>query len=105
MIFIETPVFTSEIEQQLTTDEYNRLQSVLLIRPETGRIIKGSGGLRKIRWKTGDSGKRGGLRIIYYWDETSDIIYLLLPYRKSRKADLTRHEIKILSNLVKEHLK
>lgn len=78
---------------------------MLLIRPEAGDLIKGSGGLRKIRWKIKGSGKRGGLRIIYYWDEPEDTIYLLYPYLKTKKEDLSQKEIKILSNLVKEYLK
>ena len=105
MIFIETPVFTDEIYVHVSDNDYKELQTVLLIRPEAGKLIKGSNGLRKIRWKTKDSGKRGGLRIIYYWDNPNDKIYLLLPYLKSKKEDLTKQEIKILSKLISEYLK
>ena len=105
MIFIETPVFTDEILKFLQNGEFKEFQTVLLIRPEAGKLIQGSNGLRKIRWKTKNSGKRGGLRIIYYWDEPNDTIYLLLPYLKTKKEDLTQKEIKILSSLVKEYLK
>ena len=105
MIFIETPVFTEEILKYLADEEYKEFQTVLLIRPEAGDLIKGSGGLRKIRWKIKGSGKRSGLRIIYYWDEPEDTIYLLIPYLKKKKEDLSQKEIKILSNLVKEYLK
>lgn len=105
MIFVETPIFTEEIYKHLSDNEYKDFQTVLLIRPETGKLIQGSNGLRKIRWKTKDSGKRGGLRIIYYWDTPNDTFYLLFPYRKSKKEDMTRQEIKFLSNLVKEYLK
>ena len=105
MIFIETPVFTEEIQKYLVDDEYKEFQTVLLIRPEAGDLIKGSGGLRKIRWKIKGTGKRGGLRIIYYWDEPEDTIYLLISYLKTKKEDLSLKEIKILSNLIKEYLK
>ena len=105
MVFIETPIFTEEIHKHISDSEYKDLQTVLLIRAESGKLIQGSKGLRKIRWKTKDSGKRGGLRIIYYWDTPNDVIYFLLPYRKSKKEDLTKDEIKILSNLIKEYLK
>ena len=104
MVFIESPVFTEEIRKYLSDNEYKEFQTVLLIRPEAGKLIQGSGGLRKIRWKIKASGKRGGLRIIYYWDEPNDHLYLLFPYIKSKKEDLTHQEIKILSNLVKEYL-
>ena len=89
----------------MADEEYKEFQTVLLIRPEAGDLIKGSGGLRKIRWKIKGSGKRSGLRIIYYWDEPEDTIYLLIPYLKKKKEDLSQKEIKILSNLVKEYLK
>ncbi len=99
MLFIETPVFTEEIQKYLQNGEFREFQTVLLIRPAAGKLIQGGNGLRKIRWKTKDSGKRGGLRIIYYWDEPNDTIFLLFPYKKTKK------EIKILSSLVKEYLK
>ena len=51
MVFIETPVFTEEILQYLSDEEYKELQSILIVHPEAGVIIQGSNGLRKIRWK------------------------------------------------------
>jgi len=66
MLFIETPVFTEDVEALLSIDSYRALQYALSLRPETGRVIPGSGGLRKLRWRTTASGKRGGLRVIYY---------------------------------------
>ena len=104
MIFIETPVFTEEILQYLTDEEYREFQNILLMHPEAGKIISGSNGLRKIRWKLQGMGKRGGLRIIYYWDVSEDSIYLLLPYRKRTKDDLSSEEIRFLSKLIKEYL-
>ncbi len=75
------------------------------LRPEAGKIIPGSSGLRKIRWKGGGGGKRGGLRLIYFWDAPEDIIYMLLIYKKSKQKDLTPNQLKTLRNLVKESLK
>jgi len=75
------------------------------MRPEAGGLIRGSGGLRKIRWSLPGKGKRGGLRIIYYWDKPEDIFYMLTVYKKSKKEDLTRSQIKILRQLVEEWLK
>ena len=68
MLFIETPVFTKLIESLLSHDSYTELQHGLLLRPEVGPVIPGSGGHRKVRWGIGQQGKRGGLRVIYYWD-------------------------------------
>ena len=103
MIFIETSIFTNEIQKLLPDDEYRILQHNLMIRPSAGNLIKGSGGLRKIRWKSPGEGKRGGMRIIYYW-EPPDKIYMLFPYKKSEQEDLTQAQIKVLSELVKEFL-
>jgi mRNA-degrading endonuclease RelE of RelBE toxin-antitoxin system len=78
MRFIETPLFTKLIKDLLPDDNYRLLQQTLLIRPEAGDLIRGGGGLRKIRWNLPGSGKRGGLRIIYYWDVPEDTVYMLL---------------------------
>jgi hypothetical protein len=64
--FIETPIFTRAIVRLLADDEYRSLQLALLLRPESGRLIPGGGGLRKMRWSLKGKGKRGGCRIIYY---------------------------------------
>jgi mRNA-degrading endonuclease RelE of RelBE toxin-antitoxin system len=104
MIFIETPIFTKEIQKYLPDEDLRRLQAVLLLRPETGDIIRGSGGLRKIRWNLPGKGKRGGLRIIYYFDPP-ETTYLIFPYQKSRKEDLTQQQIKLLAQLMEEYLK
>ena len=103
MIFIETPTFTKEIGKLIPDDEYKKLQLDLILRPTAGSLIKGSGGLRKIRCSLAGGGKRGGLRIIYYWDPP-DTIYMLLPYKKAKQEDLTPAQLKILRKLVKECL-
>ena len=105
MLFIETPIFTKLVIDLISDDEYRKLQLALVLRPEAGKLISGSGGLRKIRWKSGGSGKRGGLRVIYFWDVPMDIIYMLLIYKKGKKEDLTPNQLKTLRNLVKEFLK
>jgi mRNA-degrading endonuclease RelE of RelBE toxin-antitoxin system len=104
LTLIETHVFTREIKELLPDDDYRMLQWELVLRPEAGDLIPGGGGLRKIRWKLPGKGKRGGLRVIYYFEPPSRI-YLLLPYKKSSKEDLTPGQIKVLNNLVKEHLR
>ena len=105
MIFIETPLFTKLINDFLPDDDYRLLQQTILIRPEAGNLIRGGGGLRKIRWNVPGGGKRGGLRIIYYWDVPENTIYMLLPYKKSKQKNLTAPQLKILRDLVKEGLK
>jgi hypothetical protein len=104
MLFIETPIFTSAIQSLLPDDYYRDLQRDMAIRPEAGIIIKGSGGLRKIRFNLKGIGKRGGLRVIYYWDQP-DTIYMLFAYKKNDQEDLTQLQLKMLSKLVQEYLK
>jgi hypothetical protein len=105
MLFIETPIFTKLVSELLPDDDYRRIQLALVLRPEAGKIIPGSGGLRKLRWKIHGSGKRGGLRLIYFWDVQEDSIYMLLIYKKSKQDDLTPNQLKTLRNLVEEFLK
>ncbi len=105
MRFVETSIFTAEVQNLLEEEEYRALQLALLFRPEQGAVIKGSGGLRKIRWGAKGKGKRGGCRIIYYLDKPQEIIYMLFPYEKSAQADLSPQQLKILSRLVKEEFK
>ncbi len=100
LLFIETPIFTKLVTDLIPDDEYRKIQLALVLRPEAGKIITGIGGLRKIRWKSGSSGKRGGLRLIYFWDVAEDRIYMLLIYKKSKQEDLTPNQLKILRNLV-----
>lgn len=105
MRFIQTPIFTKELQNLLEDEEYRALQLALLFRPEQGVIIPGAGGLRKIRWRQKGKGKRGGCRVIYYWDEAHEIFYMLLAYAKSKQEDLTPAQMKVLTKLVREELK
>ena len=101
--FIETPVFTREIRSLLPDDDYRLLQKELLFRPEAGDLIRGSGGLRKIRWNRPGKGKRGGLRIIYYFDKPYTM-YMLFVYPKNRQETLTGRQLKYLTAIMKEYL-
>ncbi|WP_291996043.1 type II toxin-antitoxin system RelE/ParE family toxin [Candidatus Accumulibacter sp. ACC012] len=102
MEFIETPVFTRLLADLLTDDEYAGLQNVLVEKPERGDIIKGGGGIRKLRRALPGRGKSGGVRVIYYWLCEDCQIYMLLIYPKSRKDDLTDRETALLREFVKE---
>jgi len=76
----------------------------LSVRPESGVIIKGSGGIRKLRWAGSGRGKRGGIRVIYYYLTADEQIYMLYAYPKSEKDDLTSDQLKQLKQLVEEQL-
>ncbi len=101
MVFIETTLFTKLIVKYLTDDEYLGLQSFLLVRPEAGRIVPGSGGVRKLRWTMSGKGKRGGLRIIYYWKAKDDEIWLLTVYAKNVKENIPAHVLKKIAEEIK----
>lgn len=96
MEIIETHIFTEKICDILTDDEYNELQNYLVKEPTSGDIIKGSGGLRKLRWKLKRSGKSGGIRNIYYYIQDKQQIYMIYVYQKNRQADLTQKQIRLL---------
>jgi len=98
VVFVETPVFTRRVQEHLSDDEYSLLQSFLAERPDAGKIIKHSGGIRKLRWAGSGRGKRGGLRVIYYWWVAKHRISMLTVYPKSERDDLTADQLKQLRN-------
>ncbi len=95
--FIETPTFTKRLFQIWDENEYLEFQELLLHDPQAGKVIVGSEGLRKIRYKTKGKGKSGGVRIIYFAALSRDIIVMLDVYSKSDKADLSKSELKELA--------
>ncbi len=102
MSFVETSLFSRNREQYLDDEQFRLLQASLLISPDAGPVIRESGGIRKLRWGSGGSGKRSGLRIIYYRQRSANRIYLLTVYRKSEMSDLSKAELRILKALVRE---
>jgi len=100
MTIIETPIFTRKIEAILSDEEYRLLQIQLINKPDSGKIIRGSGGLRKLRWSAGGHGKRGGIRVIYYWFVLQDMLLLLFAYSKSEQGELRPEQLKQLKKVV-----
>jgi mRNA-degrading endonuclease RelE of RelBE toxin-antitoxin system len=98
VVFVETPIFNRRVQEYLDDDEYAGMQAFLVRRPDAGSVIKGSGGIRKLRWAGSGRGKRGGLRVIYYWWVAKDRISLLLVYPKNEQDDLTADQLKKLRN-------
>jgi len=101
MIFIETSTFTKLIDTYLTDDEYLGLQSFLLKYPEAGKIVRGSGGVRKLRWAISGKGKSGGIRVIYYWKQRDNEIWLLTVYGKSERETIPGHILKKIAEEIK----
>jgi len=100
MVIIETLVFTRLIKEMMTDDEYRELQEALVDRPDSGDLIKKSGGLRKVRWKLQGRGKSGGIRVIYYWMVSDEQIYMLYTYRKGKQENLTPQQLATLKSIV-----
>ena len=105
MVFKETTVFTKQVKQLLDAESYRLLQLRLVADPEAGVLIPRTGGLRKIRWQGSGRGKRGGLRVIYYWATKNDMLLMLLAYPKNERDDLSPEQKKVLTALVKEEFK
>lgn len=104
MVFVEFPNFTKRVTELLDDEDYRRLQAALIANPELGDLIRGTGGLRKARWSAKGRGKRGGVRVIYYWVTKQHQVLMLLVYPKSARDDLTANERKLLAKLVEREL-
>jgi hypothetical protein len=100
MVIFETSIFTKKIIALLNDEEYRTLQNILVEKPDSGDIIQGSGGIRKIRWGASGRGKRGGARVIYYWATQHDQIFMLYAYAKNERDDLTKDQLSVLRAVV-----
>jgi hypothetical protein len=101
MEFIETSIFTKLIYTYLTDDEYVGLQGFMFKYPEAGNIVPGSGGVRKLRWTIAGKGKRGGVRIVYYFKKQDNEIWLLTIYGKSEVENIPAHILRQIAEEVK----
>lgn len=97
--FVETSIFTKQIRELATDDELKELQKELIAKPDKGALIQDTGGLRKVRMATGNQGKIGSVRVIYFLAH-AEKIYLVLAYPKSEKDSLTKGEKADLKKLV-----
>lgn len=102
MVFIETATFTSQITKLASDEEQREFQNVLVANPDAGDLIRGGGGIRKVRMAIRGRGKSGGARVIYFWRRAHDQIYLLVAYAKAAKTDLSPREQVILRDIVKD---
>lgn len=102
MVFVETSLFTRLLGEYLDDEQYRTLQNHLVAHPDSGAILKGSGGVRKLRWRSRGRGKSGGVRVIYYWTPTADQIFMLTLYGKSEKEDLSAADLRVIVRLLTE---
>ena len=101
VMFIETPIFTKYREDYMSDDIFQEFEEYLSNNPEAGDIVVGTGGCRKIRWQRENTGKSGGVRVIYYYHCAEKFVLFLLVYQKSKKDSLSDKEKAILKELVK----
>ena len=105
MRFIETPAFTTGVRRYLDDEAYRALQLSLVLRPDQGAVISGGAGLRKLRWGTAGRGKRGGMRVIYYWAPAEDVCLMIYVFAKNVQGDLTRQQLQVLARVAREEFK
>ena len=105
-LFVELPAFSRYRQDYLDDEAFRALQDALLANPEMGDVIEGTGGLRKMRQADlrRSKGKRGGLRIIYFWWETGRQFWLFTLYDKNELDDLSPTERKALKDMLKREL-
>ena len=105
-VFIELPAFERHRADYLDDKAFGDLQQALMKNPESGEVIEGTGGLRKMRFADArrGKGKRGGLRVIYYWWNAGMQFWLYTLYDKDEMADLTAKQRKELKAMIKAEL-
>ena len=87
-------MFSRLVQEYLSDDDYFRLQAELVRNPKAGNVIRGSGGVRKLRWAAVGRGKRGGYRVIYFIRHSKGVIWMLTIYPKSEKDSIPGHVLK-----------
>ena len=100
LVFVEWSSFSRRRAELLTEEEFRALQNEIIQTPEKGKLIPGSGGLRKIRLGVQGSGKSGGARVIYYYVVIADRIHLLYLYRKNEQEDLTADQMNAIRKAI-----
>lgn len=100
--FIETPGFSARLPARMDDDEYRAFQSFLAADPLVGDVIQNTGGVRKVRWSdsTRSKGKRGGIRVVYYYFREDGDVVLLAVYGKDQVVDLSAYDRKVIREYV-----
>ncbi len=100
MLIVETRAFTRRVQQLWDEESYRELQIHLAGNPKAGAVIRGTGGLRKLRWSGSGRGKRGGTRVIYFWHTESERLLMLFLFAKKERGDLSAKQRKTLKKIV-----
>ena len=97
---IETPIFSRKAEALLTDDEREDFAVYIANNPTAGSVVRGSGGVRKVRWAHSGGGKSGGIRAIYYNQLAHEEIWLLTLYTKSERSTIPANELKLIKEAI-----
>ena len=97
---IETPVYSHKVAGILTADEREAVAAFISANPMAGSVVRGSGGVRKVRWAQQGRGKSGSARIIYYNRLANGEVWLLTIYAKGDRSTIPAHELKLIKEMI-----
>jgi hypothetical protein len=100
--FIESALFSKYVGDYLSDDEYAALQGFLCEHPDAGDVVRGSGGVRKLRWARTGAGKSGGVRVCYYVRTRAGRMLLLTIYAKSAQDSIPGHLLKAIKEALED---
>jgi hypothetical protein len=102
---VELQEFQRKASSLLSEAEKQGVINYLAAHPQTGVVLQGTGGIRKFRWASGNKGKSGGVRVIYYFYNESIPLFLLSVFGKKEKANLSKSERNELAKFTKQLVK
>jgi hypothetical protein len=99
---IETPTFAADADDLWSEEDRSAFCAWIAAHPDSGDLIAGSGGCRKVRWRRSGTGKRGGVRVIYYVRNAKEEIWLLVIYAKSTTENIPAHLLKRIREAIED---
>lgn len=97
---IETPVYSNKVIGILTEDERDAFAAFIAANPTAGSVVRGSGGVRKVRLAQSGRGKSGGARVVYFNRLANGEIWLLTVYAKGDRSTISAHELKLIKEAI-----